>query len=157
VGRCEVALGGRECLTDIGHRGSASRCPLWCRSPAQPTATHEVLDLPQPRSLCHGTTDPVDNDLFATDLLQGILLEVEVLLMGGNSCVSDIHSGPDTKGNNSLGTKCILTLFSYCVYYPNLGSHATENGKRDDRKRNLGFFDRLRWQELVLRRFSPQQ
>jgi hypothetical protein len=58
--------------------------------------------------------------------------------MGGDSCVSDIHSGPDTKGNNSLGTKCILTLFSYCVYYPNLGSHATENGKRDDRKRNQG-------------------
>ena len=32
------------------------------------TCTHGVLDLPQPRSLYHGTTDPVDNDLLA-DLL----------------------------------------------------------------------------------------
>ena len=63
----------------------------------------------------------------------------EMLIMCGDSCVSDVHSGPDTTGNHSLGTKFILTLFSSRVYYPNLGSHATENGKRDDRKRNLEF------------------
>ena len=34
------------------------------------TCTHEVLDLPQPRSLYHGTTDPVDNDLFARPALR---------------------------------------------------------------------------------------
>ena len=85
------------------------------------------------------SNDPVNNGFFATDLLQGILLAVEVLSMGGDSGVSDVHSGPDTTGNHSLGTKFILTLFSSRVYYPNLGSHATENGKRDDRKRNLEF------------------
>jgi hypothetical protein len=85
----------------------------------------------------------MSHGFFATDPLQGILPEIEVLIMGGDSCVSDVHSGPDTKGNNALGTKCILTLFSYCVYYANLGSHAIENGKRDDRKRNPRIFTYL--------------
>jgi hypothetical protein len=43
--------------------------PIHAPHHARVPCTHEVLDLPQPRSLCHGTTDPVNNDLFATDLL----------------------------------------------------------------------------------------
>jgi hypothetical protein len=89
------------------------------------------------------SNDPVNNAFFATDLLQGILLKVEGLIMGGDSYVPAVHSGPDTKGDNALGTKCILTLFSYCVYYANLGSHAIENGKIDDRKRNPRIFTYL--------------
>src|SRR2546428_12258047 len=91
--------------------------------------THDILDLPQPRSLCHGTANPVDNDPCATHLLQGVLLEVEILIVCGDACVSDVHRGPVKKENNSSGSKCILTLFSYCVYYRNLGAQATENRK----------------------------
>jgi hypothetical protein len=64
------------------------------------------------------------------------VLEVEMLLVCGDACVSDVHSGPVQKEKNSSGILCIFTLFSYCVSYPNLGAHATENGKRDARQRN---------------------
>jgi hypothetical protein len=48
----------------------------------------------QPRAISHGTTDPVDNDPLTTRLLQGILLEVEMLIVRRDACVSDVHRGP---------------------------------------------------------------
>jgi hypothetical protein len=45
-----------------------------------------------------------------------------------------------SKRKRSSGIKIILTLFSYWVYYPNLGSQATENEKIDDSRAMAGYF-----------------
>src|SRR5215831_6608891 len=92
------------------------------------TFTHEVLDLPQPRAISHGTADPVDNDPFTTRLLQGVLLKVEMLLVRGDACVSDVHKEACQNVKKRIGNQVYLNVVFLLGLLPQFG--LTRNRKR---------------------------
>jgi hypothetical protein len=51
----------------------------------------EFLAGGQPCALRHRAADAVDEDFFAAGARQGVLLERQVLLMGGDPGVADVH------------------------------------------------------------------
>jgi len=59
-----------------------------------------TLDLSESGPRGHRAADPIDDDFLAARLLQGILLEIQMLIMGGDSSIADVHSASDKMLNN---------------------------------------------------------
>src|SRR5215831_8103019 len=85
------------------------------------TFTHDVLDLPQPRAISHGTADSVDNDPLTTRLLQGVLLKVEMLLVRGDACVSDVHTEACQNVKKRIGNQVYLNVVFLLDLLPHFG------------------------------------
>ena len=64
------------------------------------TCTQEFFHLRQSGALGHRPADPVNDDLLAARLFQRVLLQLKMLVLGGDSGISDVHSAsdPPTKG-----------------------------------------------------------
>ena len=83
------------------------------------------------RSPCHGTADPVDNDPFTTRLLQGVLLKVEMLLVRGDACVSDVHKEACQNVKKRIGNQVYLNIVFLLGLLPQFG--LIRNRKRERR------------------------
>jgi hypothetical protein len=80
--------------------------------------TQEFFHLSQSGPLGHRAADPIDDDFLAARLLQGILLQVQILIVGGDSGISDVHNASDKTLNNLWGMPRYLTIVSLLRLLP---------------------------------------
>src|SRR5262245_8185892 len=76
--------------------------------------SQDLLELRQPRPLGHRATHAIHNDLRTARLPEGVLLELEVLILRRHPRIAVYIPAPSSVVENSWRIHIFFTLFSYC-------------------------------------------
>src|SRR5215471_16731611 len=80
--------------------------------------SQEILELRQPRPLGHHATHTVHNDLRAARLPEGILLELEVLILRRHPRIADVHTRSLLNGRKLMVYSYFLHLVFLLCFLP---------------------------------------
>ena len=76
-------------------------------------------------------------------LPQGLLLEIQMLILRRDPGIADVHDLPlPLRHKTHARIHTFFTLFSYCVSYPNFGAKAIAKPSEDARHENPRFLAR---------------